>query len=115
MLVGFPPYYDKSREAIFQNIQQARLKLPNCLSTHAKTLIISLLQRNPDLRCEIGDIKKHPFFASIRWDKIMDKTLKPPPLRTCKSMRPVVSQSQPHFTENFDPSKHVIGWSFIIE
>jgi len=67
MLVGIPPYYSNNKEQLYENIQRGPLKLPNFLSEDARSLLISLLNRNPHKRLGAGpngaeDIKKHIFF-----------------------------------------------------
>jgi serine/threonine protein kinase len=54
------------------------LKLPSSISNEAKSLLISLLNRNPNRRLGAGptdgeEIKKHPFFDGIDWDKIYNR------------------------------------------
>ena len=70
MLVGIPPFYDRTNDLIFHKIQNAKLKIPSRLSSQAKDLIIRLLQRNPEKRLGFSsatEIKTHPFFAEIDW------------------------------------------------
>ena len=73
MLVGIPPYYSNNKDQLYDNIQRGPLKLPNFLSEEARSLLISLLNRNPHKRLGAGpagasDIKKHIFFRNIDWD-----------------------------------------------
>ena len=67
MLVGVPPYFTENKEQMFYNIQKGCLKIPSNLSREAKSLLIGLLNRNPQKRLgaskyDAEDIKKHPFF-----------------------------------------------------
>lgn len=39
LLVGQPPYYDKDREKLYDNIRSAQLVLPKFLSNNSKDLI----------------------------------------------------------------------------
>jgi serine/threonine protein kinase len=57
MLVGVTPYYSKNKDELFDNIINGKLKLPRNISDEVKTLIISLLNRNPCKRlgCLPGD------------------------------------------------------------
>lgn len=48
MLVGDPPYYSNYEVELINNIQNAALKLPSFLSRPAKSLLSSLLNRNPE-------------------------------------------------------------------
>ena len=91
MLVGYPPYYDRTRERIFENIRNAKLRMPGFMSDAAKSLIISLLQRDPSMRIDISDIKQHPYFADVDWDAILNKQIKPelPMQRQPSAARPL--------------------------
>lgn len=64
------------------------MKLPASISNEAKSLLISLLNRNPNKRLGAGptdaeEIKRHPFFDSVDWDKVLAKgyDMPKPPLR----------------------------------
>ena len=67
-LIGHPPHYAKSKEAIFKNIRSAPLPFPPIVSNEAKDLIKKLLTRDPDKRLvDPALIKSHPFFADVNW------------------------------------------------
>ena len=57
MLVGRPPFYDRTRDRILENINAGKLLMPTYISHHAQNLIISLLQRDPSTRISIEHIK----------------------------------------------------------
>jgi serine/threonine protein kinase len=74
MLVGIPPYYSNNKDQLYENIQNGPLKLPNFLSSEARSILIALMNRNPVKRLGAGhedsdEIKRHAFFASINWDQ----------------------------------------------
>lgn len=97
MIVGFPPYYARTKEQLFENIgkpftpkksikplsfskttEKAPLKIPASLSSEAKSLIKGLLQRNPANRLGSGadganEIKAHEFFSGIDWEATYHK------------------------------------------
>ena len=77
MVTGSPPYYDKSKEKLFQNIQNGSLCLPNSLSKEIKSLLTKLLVRNPMKRLgaekDAEEIKCHSFFNGICWNTIYKK------------------------------------------
>ena len=57
--------------------------MPESFSPEAADLIKKFLDKNPKTRLgccnrEILDIKEHPFFASIDWEKLAKKELEPP-------------------------------------
>ncbi|EGR28006.1 protein kinase domain protein [Ichthyophthirius multifiliis] len=75
LLVGIPPYYSHNKDELFYNIQNAQLKLPDFLSMESRSLLKSLLQRNPIKRLGSGkgdaeEIKAHPFFKKINWKDV---------------------------------------------
>lgn len=84
MLVGLPPFYSKDREKLYQNIKYAEPKLDyNFLSDDARDLCIKLLHKDPNQRLGSGptdaeEIKSHPWFEAIDWEKIANKTTTPP-------------------------------------
>jgi len=89
MLVGTPPYFSGNKEELFHNIINGPLKLPRSISTEAKNLMVSLLNRNPTRRLGAGpdgatEIMAHPFFATIDWQAVLLKKTNPakPRLRT---------------------------------
>jgi hypothetical protein len=47
MLTGLPPYYEKNRKNIIQNILRAPLRIPMELSEEAKSIIVKV---NPSCR-----------------------------------------------------------------
>jgi serine/threonine protein kinase len=78
MIVGDPPYFSDHEVELLNNIQNAALKLPSSLSKSAKSLLTSLLNRNPQKRIGSGprgaeDIKEHEFFKNINWMKVYNK------------------------------------------
>eukprot|EP00826_Nyctotherus_ovalis_P064810 TRINITY_DN9514_c0_g2_i2.p1 TRINITY_DN9514_c0_g2~~TRINITY_DN9514_c0_g2_i2.p1 ORF type:complete len:239 (+),score=59.27 TRINITY_DN9514_c0_g2_i2:1533-2249(+) len=83
MLVGIPPYFNKNREKLFENIERGPLEVPPEVSPVALDLIVALLNRNPNKRLGAGagdaeEIKRDLFFASIDWHKALKRKLQPP-------------------------------------
>jgi serine/threonine protein kinase len=65
---------------MFNNILRGPLELPGSLSTQAKSIIVSLLNRNPAKRlgCGFGgmqEIKCHEFFNCIDWEEVILRKL----------------------------------------
>ena len=54
MLVGSPAYFSSNKDELFNNIMNGPLKLPRSISTDAKNLMVSLLNRNPTKRLGAG-------------------------------------------------------------
>ena len=65
------------------NIYDKKIKFPSWIEENAKDLINKLLNKNPEKRIGSGkegaeNIKKHPFFSDIDWNKALNKELRPP-------------------------------------
>jgi len=83
MLVGNLPFSNKDRKQTMNAILRAKLRMPEFLSPEAQSLLRALFKRNPANRLGSGptgteEIKSHPFFAAINWDKLYKKEINPP-------------------------------------
>ncbi|CAG0884501.1 unnamed protein product, partial [Cyprideis torosa] len=83
MLTGALPFQGKSRKETMNDILRAKLTMPTFLSPGAQSLLRALFKRVPGNRLGAGpngilEIKAHPFFASINWDKLFKKEVRPP-------------------------------------
>ncbi|NWV61626.1 KS6A2 kinase, partial [Malurus elegans] len=99
MLTGSLPFQGKDRKETMALILKAKLGMPQFLSTEAQSLLRALFKRNPSNRLGAGfdgveEIKRHPFFVTIDWNKLYRKEIKPP-------FKPAVGR--PEDTFHFDP------------
>lgn len=83
MLTGALPFQGANRKDTMNQILKAKLGMPQFLSPEAQLLLRALFKRNPANRLGAGpngieDIKKHPFFATIEWEKLLRKEVQPP-------------------------------------
>lgn len=83
LLTGAPPYFSSNREQLFKNIVDGVLRVPKGMNKVAIELISKLLNRNPVARLGSGpddaeEIKRHPFFAEIDWNKLMNREYEVP-------------------------------------
>jgi len=83
MLTGLPPFYCQDRERLFEKIRKSELHYPASLSSTSKHLLRGLLTKDPTRRLGSGpkdaeEIKPHPFFASIDWDRLQKGQIAPP-------------------------------------
>lgn len=46
LIVGLPPYYANNREELFNNIENAPLKMPSYISLEGKSLLKSVICNN---------------------------------------------------------------------
>ncbi|XP_032413806.1 serine/threonine-protein kinase Sgk2b [Xiphophorus hellerii] len=81
MLSGLPPFYSCSRLEMLENILYSPLRLPSGLSEGAHSLLKGLLERNISKRLgqrlDIEELKEHQFFASINWDDLIARKVRP--------------------------------------
>ncbi|XP_036876744.2 ribosomal protein S6 kinase alpha-2 isoform X6 [Manis javanica] len=99
MLTGSLPFQGKDRKETMALILKAKLGMPQFLSLEAQSLLRALFKRNPCNRLGAGidgveEIKRHPFFGTIDWNKLYRKEIKPP-------FKPAVGR--PEDTFHFDP------------
>ncbi|KAI6227575.1 Serine/threonine-protein kinase sgk-1 [Aphelenchoides fujianensis] len=77
-----PPFYSKDHKEMYEKIVHQPLTIPNTTSPTARQILKELLNKDKDARLgssrDFDDIKHHPFFASIDWDKLLRRELKPP-------------------------------------
>ena len=86
MLTGKLPFkfnFDNQEEQNDLNIYDKKIKFPSWIEENAKDLINKLLNKDPEKRIGSGkegaeNIKKHPFFSDIDWNKALNKELRPP-------------------------------------
>ncbi|KIM33955.1 hypothetical protein M408DRAFT_18924 [Serendipita vermifera MAFF 305830] len=81
MLAGLPPFYDENTSEMYRKILQDPLRFPEEMSPDARNLITRLLNREPEGRLGsegAEEIKKHPFFKSIDFKKLLAKQIQPP-------------------------------------
>jgi len=83
MLTGLPPFYCQDRERLFEKIRKSELHYPASLSSKSKHMLRGLLTKDPTRRLGSGpkdaeEIKPHPFFASIDWEKLQRGEIAPP-------------------------------------
>eukprot|EP00831_Metopus_contortus_P043078 TRINITY_DN34603_c0_g1_i1.p1 TRINITY_DN34603_c0_g1~~TRINITY_DN34603_c0_g1_i1.p1 ORF type:complete len:435 (-),score=61.40 TRINITY_DN34603_c0_g1_i1:109-1335(-) len=98
MLTGLPPHYSQDRQEMFQAILKKVAVFPTYLSIEAMSLMANLLQKDPEKRMSLKEIKKHKFFAGVDWDSMARRIGLPP-------QRPNPRQS------NFDPEHRDIALS----
>ncbi|KAI6203602.1 Non-specific serine/threonine protein kinase [Aphelenchoides besseyi] len=83
MLTGRLPFQGETRNETMTQILKSKLTMPTFLSREAQSLLRSLFKRVPENRLGYGvnghvNIKNHPFFATIDWDKLYRREIQPP-------------------------------------
>uniref|UniRef100_A0AAV2LS08 Ribosomal protein S6 kinase n=1 Tax=Knipowitschia caucasica TaxID=637954 RepID=A0AAV2LS08_KNICA len=99
MLTGSLPFQGKDRKETMALILKAKLGMPQFLSPEVQSLLRALFKRNPANRLGAGpdgveEIKRHRFFASIDWNRLFKREMRPP-------FKPSVGR--PEDTFHFDP------------
>jgi len=100
MMTGLPPFYAQNVNVMYQKILSGELRFPNYISEEAKSLLEGLLTRDPALRLGTkgGDeVKGHPWFADVEWEKLIRKEIEPPFKPKVRSIEDT-SQIDPQFT-----------------
>jgi len=102
MLCGVPPFYSRSRDALFDKILRQKIRFPNYFSRESIDIIKQLMQRNPKYRLGSRNgatsVKAHVFFNSVNWEGLFRREIEPP-------FKPRLSKDK-HGVEggaNFDP------------
>jgi len=81
MLTGLPPFYSQNINIMYQKILNGELRFPSYVSPEAQSLLEGLLTRDVEKRLgsrSSEDVKKHPFFKDLDWDKLEKKELDAP-------------------------------------
>lgn len=100
MLTGLPPFYAQNVNVMYTKILSGELRFPSYISDNAKSLLEGLLTRDPEERLGAKggtEVKHHPWFNDIDWDKLLKKEIDPPFKPKVKSMEDT-SQIDPTFT-----------------
>jgi len=88
MLAGYPPFQNKNRKQLYQDILKNDPLFPEYFSANAKSLLKKLLVSDPNERLghkSLDDIKNHPFFAKTNWQDLLQKKNKGPIIPEFKS------------------------------
>jgi len=79
MLTGLPPFYSQDVQQMYSKIMNEELVVPDTVSADAKSIVIKLLERDPEKRLKEPDqIKKQPFFAPLNFEKLLLFEVEPP-------------------------------------
>ena len=76
LATGNPPFISKDLEAMADNIRFADLPTQSHFSDEFENLVMRLTCKLPAKRLGkngSAEIRKHPFFRNVKWDKVLNK------------------------------------------
>jgi protein kinase A len=92
MLSGHTPFRGANAAAIYQKVLYFEPKFPSSFTENARSVITGLLTKSKSRRLGAGrggteDVKGHPWFDSVHWDRALQKQYRAPflPAVTCSS------------------------------
>jgi len=80
LLSGMPPYYSDNIKELFKNISRGMLQFPKTIKADAQDLIRKLLNKDPNKRPTMSQVKAHVWFRGIDWEELEKKRVRPPRL-----------------------------------
>jgi len=78
MLNGNPPYRNKNKKKLQDEICTKKINMPSYWHKDTHSIIKGLTTKNAYERLKLGEIKTHPFFKTIHWQKLLDRQIPPP-------------------------------------
>lgn len=81
MLFGELPYTATDERTLYEQIRTMTVEMPEEVSKDAEDLLLKLLIKDPEKRLgskNKEDIKRHPFFKGLDWEKLASKGYHPP-------------------------------------
>ncbi|KAL3102270.1 hypothetical protein niasHS_003679 [Heterodera schachtii] len=82
MLFGLPPFYSKNQNEMYHKTLTQPLCVPSSASTLVRKLLVEILHKDRSERLgaksDFEEIRSHPFFAPIDWEKLLNKEVKAP-------------------------------------
>jgi len=106
MLTGLPPFYDEDVQKMYTLKMTAELTIPDYVDDKAKDLMRKFLDRDPETRLqEPVEIKAHPYFKGIDWEKLFRREI-PPPYKPTVSSKDSTKMIDRAFT-NMDVKREI--------
>lgn len=83
MLIGRLPFSNTDVKVLFQKIVRDPVEYPMFLSTHARDILMRLLEKNPNNRLgssklDFKELQMHSFFNNLNWSDLLEKKIQPP-------------------------------------
>ncbi|CAF1609902.1 unnamed protein product, partial [Didymodactylos carnosus] len=105
LLVGHPPFDTESVLSTLSRVAKVEYELPSSLSDEAKDLINNILQKQPEKRLTLNQVKEHSFFTkefekqSPLYENLF-LTTKPPDILFTTAMGTSSSSKSDYFQNN---------------
>lgn len=71
------PFIGDNDEETKENILHKEVKFRRFKVSPIADLIMKLLEKDPEKRIDVGEIKKHPFFEDVNWMVVKNRLVKP--------------------------------------
>lgn len=83
MLAGYPPFYNENHVLLYETVLEGRIKFPPHFDPKAADLVQKLCTNDVTLRYGAmkggaNDIKLHPWFSGVDWQKLYNRRIRPP-------------------------------------
>ena len=83
MLAGYTPFYDSNTMKTYEKILNAELRFPPFFNEDVKDLLNRLItrdlgQRLGNLQNGTEDVKNHPWFKEVVWEKLLSRNIETP-------------------------------------
>lgn len=82
------PFYDENQTKMFERILNEEPEFSKYGNKTANDLMRQLLNKDPAQRPSVEEIKAHPFFRPLDWDKVLRKEYKPGSFQTVSEYQP---------------------------
>lgn len=77
MLFGYTPFANENRSVLMMMICTCRVSFPRGTSEDTISLLSGLLNKDPNERFSMEQIRNHPFFEGMSFDDVLEKKIKP--------------------------------------
>jgi len=79
MMTGLPQFYEQNLDNNYRRIMHESVSFKSYLSRTARSLILDLLEKEPNFRLkEACEVKKHKFFRNTNWEAVLNGTVNSP-------------------------------------
>jgi len=110
MLTGLPPFYTEDEENMYHKIMTADLVIPSFFSPEVADIIRQFLQRDAKLRLQDPEqIRAHPWFRDIDWQRLDALQIPPPFVPVVKSAEDVRNIDDEFLQEDIHADDHDDG------